>query len=123
MRGVPSEREEARSRLTEICLALPEATAEGGQHVGFRVRGRTFAYYLNDHHGDGRVALNCKVPPGDMEALVRLDPRRFFVPAYLGPRGWIGLRLDLEDVDWEEVARFVQVSYRLVAPVRLAGHV
>jgi hypothetical protein len=54
--GMKAER---RARLAEICLALPEATAEGERHVGFRVHGRTFAYYLDDHHGDGRVALNC----------------------------------------------------------------
>ncbi len=87
------------------------------------MRGRTFAYYLDDHHGDGRVALNCKVPPGDLEPLVTLDPGRFFVPAYLGARGWIGVRLDGDAVDWEEVARFVTVSYRLVAPKRLAAAV
>src|SRR5204862_1723368 len=84
---------ERRARLAEICLALPEATAEGGQHVGFRVRGRTFAYYLDHHHGDGRVALNCKVPPGDLEPLAALDPARFFVPAYLGPGAGSGSAL------------------------------
>jgi phosphoribosylglycinamide formyltransferase-1 len=107
--------------MLEICLGLPEVTAGGDRHVAFEVRNRRFAYYLDDHHGDGRLALNCKVPPGDMEALVALDPRRYFVPAYLGARFWIGVRLDLGDVDWEEVARFVAVSYRLVAPRRLAA--
>jgi predicted DNA-binding protein (MmcQ/YjbR family) len=109
-----------RARLLEICLGLPEVTVSGDRQVAFEVGKRRFAYYLDDHHGDGRLALNCKVPPGDMEALVALDPRRFFVPAYLGAKGWIGVRLDQEDVDWEEVARFVAVSYRLVAPRRLA---
>jgi predicted DNA-binding protein (MmcQ/YjbR family) len=118
--GVKAER---RARFADICLALPEATAEGERHVGFRVRGRTFAYYLDDHHGDGRVALNCKLPPGDLEPLVALDPDRFFVPAYLGARGWIGIGLDGDDVDWDEIARFVTVSYRLVAPRRLAAAV
>jgi phosphoribosylglycinamide formyltransferase-1 len=117
----PDAREQARTRLTEICVALPEVTAEGEQHVGFRVRGRAFAYYLNNHHGDGGLALNCKVPPGDMEALVSVDARRFFVPAYVGARGWIGVRLDIGDVDWDEIAGFVRVSYRLVAPKRLAS--
>jgi len=114
-------RRDPRTRLLEMCLGRPEVTASGDRHVAFEVRKRRFAYYLDDHHGDGRLALNCKVPPGDMEALVALDPRRFFAPAYLGARGWIGVRLDLEDVDWEEVARFVVVSYRLVAPRRLAA--
>jgi len=69
------------------------------------------------------VALSCKVPPGDLDPLVALDPERFFVPAYLGARGWIGVRLDGPDVDWDEIARFVTVSYRLVAPRRLAAAV
>ncbi|MDP9247569.1 MAG: MmcQ/YjbR family DNA-binding protein [Candidatus Dormibacteraeota bacterium] len=103
-----------------MCLGLPEATVEGEQHLRFQVRGRTFAYFLHDHHGDGRVALNCKVPIGDLEALVGSEPERFFVPAYLGARGWIGVRLDLPRVDWKEVEKFVRVSYRLVAPRRLA---
>ncbi|MDQ6743247.1 MAG: MmcQ/YjbR family DNA-binding protein [Candidatus Dormibacteraeota bacterium] len=112
-----------RARLLEICLGLPEVTVSGDRHVAFQVGKRRFAYYLDDHHGDGRLALNCKVPHGDMEALVALDPSRFFVPAYLGAKGWIGVRLDQEDVDWDEVARFVAVSYRLVAPRRLAVRV
>ena len=65
--------------------------------------------------------LNCKVPPGDLEALVALDPDRFHVPAYLGARGWLGVRLDGRHVDRDEIARFVGVSYRLVAPKRLAA--
>jgi predicted DNA-binding protein (MmcQ/YjbR family) len=109
-----------RARLLEICLDLPGVTVSGDRHIAFEVGKRRFAYYLDDHHGDGRLALNCKLPHGDMEALVALDPRRFFVPAYLGAKGWIGVRLDQEDVDWDEVARFVAVSYRLVAPRRLA---
>jgi hypothetical protein len=111
--------QDARQRVLAICSALREVTASGEHHVAFTVRGRRFAYYLDDHHGDGRLALNCKVPPGDMEALVSLDPRRYFVPAYLGARGWVGVRLDLADVDWDEVARFLAVAYRLVAPKRL----
>jgi predicted DNA-binding protein (MmcQ/YjbR family) len=112
-----------RERLTEICLALPEATASGDQHLAYKVRTRTFAYYLINHHGDGREALNCKAPPGEQEALVAADPRRFYVPAYLGARGWIGVRLDVDDVDWDEVAELVVESYLLVAPKRLAAQV
>jgi predicted DNA-binding protein (MmcQ/YjbR family) len=103
-----------------ICSTLPGVTTSGERHLGFAVRGRRFAYFLDDHHGDGRLALNCKLPPGDMEALVSLDSRRYFVPAYLGARGWLGVYLDLDDVDWDEVARFLVAGYRLVAPKRLA---
>lgn len=110
-----------RTRLVEICLAMPEAQSSGDQHIRFNVRNRTFAYYLDDHHGDGRIALCCKIPAGDLDPLVTLDPERFFVPPYLGPRGWIGVHLDVHDVEWDEIAKFVRVSYGLIAPKRLAA--
>jgi len=109
-----------RARLVRLCHALPEVTSDGEQHVAFRVRGRTFAYHLDDHHGDGRVALCCKAAEGDRDALVAADPERFFVPAYLGPKGWVGLRIDGAEIDWAEVAEMVLESYRLIAPKRLA---
>jgi predicted DNA-binding protein (MmcQ/YjbR family) len=108
-------------RLTRICLSLPEATSErNGSHATFRVRGRTFAYYLDDHHGDGIVAVACRTARGENVDWVRLDPVRFYLPAYIGPRGWVALRLDAGPVDWEEVADLVVDSYRLGAPKRLA---
>ncbi len=115
--------EQRREQLIQICAALPEVDISGDQHLAFRVRKKTFAYYLNDHHGDGRIALCCKAYPGDQEMLVALDPARFYVPSYLGPKGWVALRLDLAAVDWEQVAERVVVAYRLVAPKRLAERV
>jgi hypothetical protein len=110
-----------RARLTRLCLALPEATATPhAQHVAFRVRGRTFAWYVEDEHGDGRVAVHCKAAPGENAGLVAADPERFYLPAYTGRRGWVALRLDLGQVDWAEVGELVADSYRLVAPRRLA---
>src|ERR1019366_7371432 len=79
-----------------------------------------FAYYLNDHHGDGIVSVCCKVLPGDNEALVAAQPAKFYMPAYIGPRGWVGLRLDVSGLDWNEVAEMVVGSYKLIAPRRLA---
>ncbi|MCI0452229.1 MAG: MmcQ/YjbR family DNA-binding protein [Candidatus Latescibacteria bacterium] len=96
-----------------------EASSRTGRHIKFTVRGRTVAYYLDDHHGDGMKALNCKAPPGMRDTIVASDKERFFVPPYLGARGWIGLRLDLEYLDWREVTQFVTDSYRLVAPKTL----
>ena len=110
-----------RARLVAVCLALPEATSRGEQHIGFQVRGRSFAYYVDDHHGDGRMAIHCKAAPGEQAALVASDPATFFVPAYLGAKGWIGCRLDLPRVDWAEVEELVVDSYRLVAPKRLVA--
>lgn len=112
---------ERRQRLVDVCTGLPEVVAEGDRHIRFAVRGRTFAYYLDDHHGDGRIAVCCKAPPGDQEALIAMDPERFYLPAYLARYGWISLRIDLPAVDWEEVSELVVDSYRLVAPKRLAA--
>ena len=109
------------ARLMKICLALPEAIQESAaRHATFLVRKSTFAYYLNDHHGDGIVSVCCKVLPGDNEALVAAHPAKFYLPAYIGPRGWVGLRLDVSGLDWNEVAELVVGSYKLIAPKRLA---
>jgi predicted DNA-binding protein (MmcQ/YjbR family) len=111
-------REDARlARLTKICLALPDATREVmGSHAGFRVRKKTFAYFLNDHHGDGIVSVCAKVLPGDNTALISAQPERFYMPSYIGPKGWVALRLDRGAVDWKEVGELVKTSYQLVAP-------
>jgi len=122
----PATKEDPRlTRLTKICLALPEAGREilGGRHAGFTVRKKTFCYFLDDHHGDGIVGINCKVLPGDNTALIAADPKKFYMPAYVGNRGWVGLRLDTGKVDWEEVAELVTHSYRLIAPKRLAASI
>lgn len=111
-------------RLSEICLALPESSREdSGRHAVFRVRKRTFAYWLDDHHGDGIVGAVCKAHMGEGEALVSADPERFYSPAYVGPRGWVGLRLDRVEIDWTEVIDLVTESYLLTAPKRLAAAV
>jgi hypothetical protein len=120
----PSAEDRRLTRVTKICLALPETTKEcHGQHAGFRVRNKTFAYFLNDHHGDGIVAVTCKVIRGDNAALVAANPARFYMPAYIGSKGWVALRLDVGEIDWEEAAELVVGSYRLVAPKTLAAMV
>lgn len=110
------------SRVTEIALALPESTRKVfGSHAQFLVRKKTFAYFLDNHHGDGIVALTCKVFPGDNKRLVEAQPRRFYLPDYLASRGWVALRLDLGKVDWSEVKELLLSSYGLIAPKKLAG--
>ena len=105
------------ARLTRICLALPEAARrDSGSHAAFLVRKRIFAYFLNDHHSDGIVSVACKALPGDNVALAAAQPARFYLPPYIGPRGWIALRLDRAKVDWDEVAELVNGSFRLIAP-------
>jgi predicted DNA-binding protein (MmcQ/YjbR family) len=109
------------ARLSRLCAALPEATRErSGKHATFRVGKRVFAYLLDDHHGDGIVGVACKAPEGLAAALIESDPERFYPPAYLHHRGWIGVRLDRGEIDWDEVADLVSESYVLVAPKRLA---
>jgi hypothetical protein len=110
----------ATERLRAIAAGLPEVT-ERASHgaVTFFVRAkRVVAYLTDDHHGDGRLALVCAAAPGVQEELVEADPVRFFRPPYVGHRGWIGLRLDI-DPDWGEVAAVVEESYRCVAPAPL----
>ena len=112
---------DALARVSEICAELPEAERETpGRHATFRVRKRTFAYLLDDHHGDGILGVVGKAAPGQAEGMIAADPERYYAPAYLGHRGWIGLRLDTREVDWEDVAGLISDSYLLVAPKRLA---
>jgi hypothetical protein len=106
-------------RLRALCLALPEATERlsHGEPTWF-VRGKkTFVMYANHHHND-ILAFVCAAPDGAQEILVGTDPERFFVPPYVGHRGWIGVRLDVP-VDWDQIADLVVDAYRTVAPKKL----
>jgi hypothetical protein len=109
-------------RLRAICLALPEATEKiAWSEPTFRVGPtKMFAMFTNNHHGDGRVALWCKAPPGAQEILVGADPQRFFVPPYVGHKGWIGMRLEGK-VDWTAVADIVKDSYLMTAPKKIVA--
>jgi hypothetical protein len=118
----PAEREQAKvlGKLREICLALPE-TSERLSHGAptFFVRAkRAFVMVLTDHHGDGRFAIWCAAPEGMQTMLVEADPERFFVPPYVGHRGWLGVRLD-RGIHWDELAGIAEDAYVEVAPARL----
>ena len=91
------DRDRTLGFIRKICLALPE-TSERLSHGAptFFVRKRTFVMVLNDHHGDGRFAIWCAAGEGMQAMLVEADPERFFVPPYVGYRGWLGFRLDRE---------------------------
>lgn len=109
-------------RLRKLCLALPETTERlsHGEPTWF-IRGKTtFVTYANHHHDD-RLAFWCAAPDGAQEALVTADPERFFVPPYVGHRGWLGVRLDVQPIDWDQIADLVMEAYRTVAPRRLAA--
>jgi hypothetical protein len=108
--------------LTAICFALPETKREDkNSHAAFLVRKKVFAYYLNNHHGDNIISVCCKVLPGENHFLVESAPARFYLPAYIGPRGWVGLRMDRATLDWTEVKELVRGSYLQTAPTRLAS--
>jgi len=105
--------------LRRLCLALPETTERlsHGEPTWF-VRGKqTFVMFANHHHDD-RLAFWCAAPDGAQEVLVATHPDRFFVPPYVGHRGWLGVWLDVP-VDWDEIADLVAGAYRRVAPRRL----
>ena len=108
------------THLTEIALALPDATRKVcGSHAQFLVRKKPFAYFLDDHHGDGIVAVACKVVPRDNKTLAEVQPGRFYLPAYIASKGWVALRLDVGKIDWAEVKELLRGSYVLIAPQRL----
>jgi hypothetical protein len=115
-----AQRERTLRRIREICLALPE-TSERLSHGAptFFVRGkRAFLMVLTNHHGDGRFAIWCAAPDAIQGMLVDADPERFFVPPYVGHRGWLGARLD-RNIDWEELSGIIEDAYAEVAPAKL----
>jgi hypothetical protein len=108
----------ALDRVRAICLALPE-TSERPSHGAptFFAGSKTFVMFMDDHHDDGRLAIWCAAPLGAQSDLVRADGERFFVPPYVGHRGWLGIRLD-RPVDWDELAQLIEDGYRMVATKR-----
>jgi len=103
----PLRRPKLLQRVRALVAALPETSeklAWGGPTFRVGRAQNMFAMFLDDHHGDGRIAIWCKAPAGVQELLVEAEPERFFRPPYVGPNGWIGIRIDGTAVDWEEIA-------------------
>jgi hypothetical protein len=107
------------ARLVKLTTKLPEVDVVTVKHSTFVVRSKKFAYYLVDHHGDGRVSLECKADRGTNAALVDSDRERFFLPKYMAHHGWVGLYLDVGTVDWDEIEALLEDAYRLTAPKSL----
>ena len=109
--------------LRRLCLSLPETSERisHGEPTWFVQGKKKFVMYA-DHHHDDRLAFWCAAPPGAQDVLVAADPDRFFVPPYVGHRGWLGIRLDLP-VDWDLIGDLVADAYRMVAPKRLPAKV
>lgn len=115
----PNTRPATLEKVRKFCLSLPETSekeAWGGPT--FRVKGKMFAMYMDDHHGDGRVALWCNAGHDERDAIVAGDSDRFFVPPYVGHKGWLGVRLD-KRLGWKLVTGLLEEAWRRTAPARL----
>ena len=118
-----SQSDRRRERMISICMKLPEVTHDvvGEGHIAFKIKKKIFGYYMFDHHGDGMIAFGCKSSLSEQRRMIREDSESFFAPAYVGPRGWIGIRLDLEEVDWDTVSELARLAYLSIAPRKLAA--
>ena len=107
--------------VRELCLGLPEAY-EALSHGSpeFRVGKRTFASFSVNHHGDGRIALWLNMPPGAQQLYVEAEPEYFFVPPYVGPRGWLGVELD-RGLGWGRIGALVREAYAMAAPAEVSA--
>ena len=112
--------ERALREVRTACLALPEVTERPshGAPTWFVRDKKTFVMFHDDHHGDGILGIWCAAAPGVQQELIDAEPERFYRPAYVGHRGWVGVRLDVSP-DWGEVAAIVADAYRAVAPKAL----
>ena len=119
-RGAAASQRTSLARVRAHCLSLPE-TSERPSHGAptfFIRQKRAFVTFHEDHHGDGRVALWCAAPEGAQAGLVDAEPDRYFVPPYVGSRGWVGVRLD-RDLPWDEIAGVIEDAYVVRAPKTL----
>lgn len=111
----------ALERLREIVASYPEVNERLSHHTPtFFIRDKKVLCHLwENHHDDGLLAIWCPAPPGAQAELAEREPERFFVPRYVGHRGWIGVRLDV-DVDWDEIDAILRDAYRVAGPKTLA---
>jgi predicted DNA-binding protein (MmcQ/YjbR family) len=116
---MPARKKTISDAVREVCLSFPEAeegSAHGSPH--YAVRGKTFAMYTINHHGDGRISLWLNSPPGAQEIHVKGEPKHFFVPPYVGSRGWLGVQLN-KGLSWKRIAVLVREAYEKVAHPKL----
>ena len=114
---------ETTERVRRLCLRFPGVSERlsHGEPAWF-AGSKQFATTA-DHHHDDRLGLWCAAPAGAQEALVQAAPGRFFRPPYVGHRGWLGVYLDVENVDWDELGAILEGAYRQVASRRLLAEV
>jgi hypothetical protein len=111
--------QDALARMTSLSEALPGATREReSRHATFRVGQKVFAYFLDNHHGDGIISACVRGDRRENARLVAKHPERYHLPAYIGPRGYLGIRLNTRDVDWDDVGARMAAAHQMVAPKR-----
>src|SRR5579864_9668439 len=116
----PSPADVAYERVREICLGFPAADEKLSHGApSFHVRGKMFLMFVDDHHGDGRLAVWCKSTPEEQRRLVAANAARFFVPPSVGPKGWVGVQVEPTNADWIELSILVEEGWRSVAPPRV----
>jgi hypothetical protein len=117
------EEEAALERVRAICMALPEVTERlsHGEPTWFVRDKKTFVNMDSHHHGAKHYAFWCAAPFGAQDAMLSANPDRYFRPPYVGHRGWVGVRLDVPGIDWDEVEMVIRDAYREVAPAKLAA--
>lgn len=116
------EKDTPRSRIEALVSSLPEAQALSvDAHLSLEVRGKRFGWFLDDHHGDGRVSLHLKSTPDRRSELIDRLPHQVFEPSHVGRFGWLGTWLDLDALDWELIEELVREAYRTTAPSKLAA--
>lgn len=110
-------------RVRQLCLALPETSERlsHGEPTFFIREKKSFVMSVDDHHGDGVLGFWAAAPIGAQAEWIDVAPERYFRPPYVGHRGWIGVRLDMPTIDWNEVAEIVTEAYCLIAPKSLAA--
>ena len=110
-------------RLRRLCLALPDAREKvsHGAPTFFVDKGKVFAMFASrsNHHGAGRNAVWLNAAPGNQAMMIEAAPDRYFQPPYVGPNGWVGVWLDVDAVDWDELAELLRDSWQMAAPKKL----
>lgn len=110
----------SRRRVIRIVEAFQHAEAKPVlTHMSLEVGGRRFGWYMENHHGDGRIRIDCVGAPGKSHMLAKKNPTVYHIPSYAGKRGWIGMFLDVPGIDWKEIQSLLREAYSLVVPQRL----
>lgn len=107
-----------RQRVIEIVETFPDAAAipVAGMHLSLEVRGKRFGWFMENHHGNERMEINCKAFPGVGEAMVKANDIVYYIPKMARNRGWgVGIWLDVPDIDWEEVRGLLHDAYMIIS--------